>query len=160
MTLTGGITLRDVIEDDLHEFFKHQLDSAASHMAAFTAKDPGDKAAFTAHWTKIRGDGTTKIKTILFKGDVSGHVASFMLFGKREITYWIGRKYWGNGIATKALSEFLRDEKMRPLYARAAKDNVASLRVLEKCGFVLSGHEKFFANARGAEIEETILELR
>jgi L-amino acid N-acyltransferase YncA len=42
----------------------------------------------------------------------------------------------------------------------AAKDNVASLRVLEKCGFTVVGYEKGFANARGEEIEEVILELR
>ena len=89
-----------------------------------------------------------------------GHVASFERFGKLEVTYWIGREYWGKGIATKALSAFLNDLKSRPLYARAAKDNVASLRVLERCGFTICGYEKAFANARGEEVEEAILELR
>ena len=55
---------------------------------------------------------------------------------------------------------FLDDLKSRPLYARATKDNVASLRVLEKCGFTICGDDKAFANARGEEIEEAILELR
>jgi len=48
---------------------------------------------------------------------------------------------------------------VRPLYARAAKDNTTSIRILNKCGFKLIGHERGFANARGIEIEEVVLEL-
>ena len=156
------VLLRDVRESDLPIFFDQQLDSAANRMAAFTHKDPADKEAFTAHWTKILGDETVTIKTILFEGQVVGHVASFVddQFGKPEVTYWIGKEYWGKGLATKALSEFLRQQTVRPLYGRAAKDNVASIRVLEKCGFMISGYDRGFANARGEEIEEVILELR
>ena len=157
---TGGVLLRDVIAGDLPIFFEQQLDPAANHMAAFTAKDPPDRDAFTAKWTRVLGDDTITIKTILFEGRVAGHIASFEQFGKPEITYWIGKEYWGKGIATKALSEFLVSLKVRPLYARAAKDNIASLRVLEKCGFTICSHDKGFANARGEEIEEFILELR
>src|SRR4029453_1988037 len=75
-------------------------------------------------------------------------------------TYWIGREFWGRGIATQALAVLLSAVKTRPLYARAAKDNVASLRVLEKCGFTIAGYERGFANARGEEVEEVVLELR
>lgn len=155
----SGVALRDVTEDDLPTFFEQQLDPLASHMAAFTTKDPSDKDAFAAHWTKILADDTITIKTILIDGCMAGHVAQFERFGEPEVTYWIGREYWGKGVATEALSEFLRDVKMRPLYARAAKDNVASIRVLEKCGFTLTAYETGFANARGEEIEEAILRL-
>jgi RimJ/RimL family protein N-acetyltransferase len=77
------------------------------------------------------------------------------------VTYWIAREHWGKGIATKALGMFLRDARMqrRPLNASAARDNIASLRVLEQCGFVLIGYEKAFANARGKEIEEAMFVL-
>lgn len=158
--VTSGVLLRDVTEGDLPTFFEQQLDSAANHMAAFTAKDPADRDAFMAHWTKILGDDTITRRTILFDGHVAGHVASFERFGKLEVTYWIGREHWGKGIATKALSAFLDDLKSRPLYARAAKDNVASLRVLEKCGFTICGDDKAFANAPGEEIDEALLELQ
>ena len=89
-----------------------------------------------------------------------GSVASFIDqdFGKREVTYWIGREYWRKGIATKALSKFLSELKVSPIYARASKDNAGSIRVLEKCGFKITGHRKGFANARGKEIEEIVLE--
>jgi len=157
--LIKRIVLRDVVEGDLATFFQQQLDPAANHMAAFTAKDPADRDAFMAHWDEILGDDTITKKTIVFEEHVVGHVASFERFGLAEVTYWIGMEYWGKGFATEALSQFLLELTARPLYARAAKDNYASIRVLEKCGFTISGHDKGFANARGEEIEEVIMEL-
>jgi RimJ/RimL family protein N-acetyltransferase len=154
------VLLRDVEEGDLLAFFEHQLDPAANHMAAFTAEDPADRAAFTSHWNKILADGAITKKSILLDGQVAGHVVSFERFGQPEVSYWIGRQYWGQGLATNALSEFLKEFGQRPLYARAAKDNIASIRVLEKCAFEIAGEDKGFANARGREIEEFILVLK
>ena len=153
------VVLRDVIESDLPVFFEYQQDKDAVYMAAFTAKDPSDNDAFLAHWAKIPGDDNIINKTILYDGQVVGHVASFEMFGEREVTYWIDRAYWGKGIATQALKALLASIEIRPIYARAAQDNKASIRVLEKCGFVIVGEDKGFANARGAEIEEYILKL-
>jgi RimJ/RimL family protein N-acetyltransferase len=154
------IQLRDVIEDDLPIFFEYQLDPEANRMAAFTAKDPADRKAFDAHWAKILADDTIIKKTIVVDGKVAGSAMRFPLFGKPSVAYWLGRQYWGKGIATKALKRFLRLVATRPLYASAARDNVASLRVLEKCGFKVIGEEKGFANARGEEVEEIFFELR
>lgn len=157
----NDVVLRDIEETDLPIFFQYESDPAAVYMAAFTAKNPADRDVFDAHWKKILGDETIVKRTILFNGDVVGSVASFLdqQFGKREVTYWIGREYWGKGIATRALSVFLSELKIRPIYGRASKDNVASIRVMEKCGFKITGHGKGFANARGKEIEEVVLEL-
>lgn len=157
--LTCDVLLRDVTEGDLPVFFEQQLDPEANRMAAFTAEDPADREAFTAHWTMILGDETITKKTILFDGHVAGHVLSFEQFGKPEVSYWIGKRYWGKGLATRALSRFLGHVKTRPLYARAAKDNIASIRVLERCGFEISGEDRGFSNARGEEVEEFILRL-
>ncbi len=158
--LVDDVMLRDVEEIDLPIFFEYESDPTAVYMAAFTAKNPADRGAFDAHWKKILGEETIVKRTILFDGHVVGSVASFIdqEFGKREVTYWIGREYWGKGIATKALSKFLRELKVNPIYARVSKDNLASVRVLEKCGFKITGHGKGFANARGKEIEEVVLE--
>jgi len=155
------VSLRDVAETDLPIFFDFQRDSAANYMAAFTTRDPTDKEAFAAHWNRILNDDTVLVKTIVFDGHVVGSVATFVdkEFGKPEVTYWIGKEYWGMGLATYALTRFLRDMAVRPIYGRAAKDNVASIRVLEKCGFRMFGQSKGFANARGAVVEEVILEL-
>ena len=157
--MTRDVVLRDVRDDDLEIFFEQQLDPAANHMAAFTAKDPADRAAFGKHWSKILSEEAITKKSILFEGQVAGHVTGFEQFGKESVSYWIGKEYWGKGIATRALSQFLSQQKTRPLYARAAKDNVASIRVLEKCGFKISGEDKGYSNARGEEVEEYILKL-
>jgi len=153
------VHLREVRESDLPVFFEQQLDPTANYMAAFTVKDPADRQAFTAHWSKILGDEGITIMTILFEGDVAGSILSHGWFGEPEVSYWLGKEYWGKGIATEALAAFMGHIKTRPLYARAAKDNVASIRVLEKRGFTISGYDRGFANARGEEIEEVILKL-
>lgn len=160
-TVTKSVQLRDVIESDLPLLFEHQLDPDANYMAAFTARDPSDRDAFMAHWARILSDKTITIQTILFNGQVAGSVASYKdeEFGKLEATYWIGREYWGKGIASRALSTFLDHVPIRPIYGRAAKDNKASIRVMEKCGFTICGEGKGFAYARGEEIEECILKL-
>ena len=151
------LLLREVIDDDLPIFFEQQLDPAASYMAAFTAKDPHDREAFMAKWARIRLDENILIRTILYEGQVAGWVLSYVSEIGLEVSYWVGREYWGKGIATQALIEFLQIQKQRPIYARAAKDNLASLRVQEKCGFKVTGEDKGFANARGMEIEEYTL---
>jgi RimJ/RimL family protein N-acetyltransferase len=157
--INTSVKLRDVTEEDIPIFFEQQLDSTANYIAAFTAKDPSDKDTFMDHWTKIIADETITIKTIIFNGQVSGHISNFEQFGEPEVSYWIGKEYWGQGIATLALSEFLNYIKIRPLFARAAKDNIASIRVLEKCGFRIISEDKGFSNARGKDVEEFILKL-
>lgn len=143
-------------ENDIPIFFAHQQDPDANAMAAFPARD---WEAFTAHWSRILADETVATKTIVFDGRVAGNIVAFARYGKREIGYWIGKEYWGKGIATRALTEFLGHEKARPLHARVATQNLASIRVLEKCGFTAYGREKAFDDALGEEIEELLLEL-
>ena len=157
---TTDIVLRDVMMSDLPIFFDQQRDPEANWMAAFTTRDPANRDAFMAHWHKILSNEDNTIQTILFNGQVAGSVSSYIdEDGQLEVTYWIGKPYWGNGIATRALLTLIEHIKVRPLYARAAKDNIGSLRVLEKCGFTITGEGKGFANARGEEVEEFLLRL-
>jgi RimJ/RimL family protein N-acetyltransferase len=152
--------LRHVIQDDLPVFFEQQTDTDAIHMAAFTAKAPTDQEAFNAHWQKILASDTVITRTIVWDGQVAGYVLSYEDKGKPEVSYWLGKAFWGQGIATEALSLFLANvNKKRPIYGRAAKDNTGSIRVMEKCGFQITGETQGFANARGEEIEEVVLEL-
>ena len=160
MSLPSNVVLREVQAEDLPLFFEHQQDPEANYMAAFTAKDPMDQQAFMAHWASILGDTTNTIRTILVEGQVAGSVSSYEeTAGHPEVTYWLGKSYWGKGIATAALRAFLAQVTTRPIFARVAKDNRASLRVLEKCGFTIIDEDKGFANARGQEIEEWLLQL-
>lgn len=158
----NAVELRDVRASDLDVFFEQQRDPAADFMAAFTAENPSDRAAFDAHWKRILADPGVTMKTVLINGRVVGNVGSFFdhELGKLEVTYWIGRESWGRGVATSALATFLRGMTTRPLYARAAADNLASIRVLEKCGFVLVGRGRGYANARKRETEEVVMELK
>jgi RimJ/RimL family protein N-acetyltransferase len=162
--MTPDISLRAVTDSDLAIFFENESDPEARHMAAFTSKDPTNREAFLAHWAKIRGDDANVIQTVLFNGQVVGSIGSWPDIDasgevKREICYWFGRSFWGKGIATRALTAFLRQLPARPLYAHAAKDNLGSIRVLEKCGFTLCGEDMYFSHARGEEIAEVLLKL-
>ena len=114
-------------------------------MVAFRSRD---RAAFDQHWAKLLADETLLKKTIVItsavSGDsspvnqVAGNIGSWTSEGKREVGYWIGRAFWRRGVATEALTAFLRLEETRPLYAGVAKHNLASIRVLQKCGFTVS----------------------
>jgi len=153
------IELRNVIESDLPIFFEHQLDPEANYMAAFTAENPSDRAAFLKKMSKILADENVHIKTVIYKKQVAGHILCHNWFDEPEISYWIGRQFWGKGIATEALTNFLNQIKIRPLLARVVKDNTGSIRVLEKCGFVKHSEDSGFANARVKEVGEFIFKL-
>ncbi|WP_324785461.1 GNAT family N-acetyltransferase [Streptomyces sp. H51] len=152
------VVLREVHDSDLPVFFRQMNDPEALRMAAFTAKDPADRAAFDARWERIRAsDAVTR--TVLADGDVVGSAAVYGEPGEREVTYWVDRAYWGRGVATAALRALLAEVPERPLYARAAADNTGSRRVLEKCGFRETARATGYATARGEEIDEVVLTL-
>lgn len=151
----GDLRLRDVTEDDLPIFFEQQLDPGATQMAAFPSRD---KEAFMRHWAKILSDPSVVAKAITLEGQLAGHVVSFEVLGEHEVGYWIGKEYWGRGIATRALADFLEQLPTRPLYAHVAKHNLASLKVLQKCGFAICGEDEFLG-ADGKRVEEFILKL-
>lgn len=149
------IVLRPVEDGDLPLFFAWTSDPTATRVAAFTSEDPTDRAAFDAHWARIRaGSGGAVMRTVVADGAVVGHVGAYGEIGDRQVTCWMDRAHWGRGLATAALRAFLRETPSRPLHAWAAADNLGSLRVLEKCGFVVTGRDRGFAPARGEEIDE------
>jgi len=126
--------LRNVVEGDLRTFFEHQRDPEATSMAAYPAKEWD---AFMSHWrNKVLGDPANEAQTTLVDDQVAGYVASWEQDDRRLVGYWIGREFWGRGVARSALDEFLRThEHHRPIYAYVALSNTRSIRVLEKCGF-------------------------
>ena len=133
MVSPGIVMLRDVEEADLPIFFEHQREPDANRMAAFPTRESD---AFFAHWReKVLANASGRTQTIVVDGDVAGYVASWQDGGKRLVAYWLGGAYWGRGIGTAALREFLAHETTRPLHAFVAVHNVGSIRVLERCGF-------------------------
>lgn len=153
------VALRPVEDSDLDALFEQMRDPESVRMAAFTAEDPDDRTAFDAHMAKIRTSPDTSIRAITVDDQLVGSIGWFVIDGDTEVTYWIDRAFWGQGIAGRALALLLDSVPVRPLVARAASDNVRSIRVLQKAGFAITGTDVGFANARNAEIEETILRL-
>lgn len=160
MKKTIEIELKHTNQKDLETLFLFQLDKDANYLAAFTSKNPSDKDAYIKKWTKLLSDEKINVRTILLKNEIVGSIAKFEMESNAEITYWIGKEFWGKGIASTALKKFLEIEKTRPLFGRIAFDNLGSKKVLENCGFSKIGIEKGFANAREKEIEEIIFELK
>lgn len=133
--------LRNLTEEDLPNLFKQQLDPAGKIMAGFTNQNPNDESAFESHWRKNLVDPTIIAKVVLHENKVAGYIAKFERFGLPEMTYWLGAEYRGKGLGTNALKAFLKHIEIRPIHARTAYDNTASIQVLRKCGFIKTGKE-------------------
>ena len=137
MAAAGEFILRAVAVADLEVLFEQQSDAAANEMAGFPARE---RDAFMAHWARIMADTTGEIRVIDVGGAIAGNIVAFEHDGRREVGYWLGRAWWGRGIATRALRRFLDDvEHTRPIHAGVVEHNLASIRVLERAGFVELG---------------------
>lgn len=154
--MTNHVYLREVEAADLAEFFEHQRDPVANEMAAFP---PREREAFMAHWQKIIADDNVVKRTVLVGSEIAGNVICWEQSGKRLVGYWLGRRFWGQGIASQSLSAFVSSISARPLHAHVAKTNVASVRVLEKCGFQVSGESRAAAATGGEIVDELVYSL-
>jgi RimJ/RimL family protein N-acetyltransferase len=155
----NNIKLSKTTEEDLNALFIFQLEPEANFMAAFTPKNPNDSDAYFEKWKRVLNDPNNNMWTIKRDEQIVGSVLKFVMGGNNEISYWIDKKFWGQGIATAAVKIFLNTQEVSPIWGHTAFDNLGSQRVLEKCGFVKIGTDKGFANARQAEIEEFIYKL-
>jgi RimJ/RimL family protein N-acetyltransferase len=155
----ADVALRPIDDSDLDALFDQMRDPESVQMAAFTAKDSNNREAFDAHMSRVRAAPDVTMRAVIRGGRLVGSIASFVMEGDTEVTYWIDRSVWGQGVASQALALLLDTVAVRPLYARAASDNVGSLRVLQRAGFTIIGTEISYANARSAEIEEAVLRL-
>ena len=130
--------LREVADADLDAFYEHQADRESYELAGVPTRD---REAFDAHWARLRSDPETLIRTIEAGGLTAGYVFTFIHGGERVVGYWLGREFFGRGLATQALAGFLEVVEERPLRATVAPANRASVRVLEKNGFRLLREE-------------------
>src|ERR1700727_3961883 len=118
------IALREVRDEDLDGIFEQMRDPEGVWMAAFTAKDPDDRAHFDAHMARVRADPGVTMRAIARDGQLVGHVASFDRDGELEVTYAVDRDAWGQGVASQPLRLLLGEVTARPVNARAASDNL------------------------------------
>lgn len=154
-----SITLRETVVTDLDALFIFQSDEEAGHMAAFVNENWQDKEAYKAKWKRLLADETIKIRTIVLDNKVVGSVLIWQLMGEPQISYGLGKEFWNRGIVSNALQQFLTIFPDRPLYGRAAFDNIASIKVLTKCGFKKINEEQSYAHARQQEITEVVFVL-
>lgn len=131
-----SVSLRPIIESDLEAIFVHQSDPIVNQLAQFP---PRDREAFFKHWHQnILGQVNVLPRAIVVDGKFVGNIGHWQSDGQALIGYWIDREYWGKGIATQTLAQFLPLVSLRPLFAHVAKHNLASQRVLLRHGFVLT----------------------
>jgi RimJ/RimL family protein N-acetyltransferase len=154
-----NVSLRPLEDRDLDTIYRQVTDPESIRMAAFTSEDQTDRRAFLDRVSRLRADTSVSHRVIELDGAVAGTIGFFRIDDQPEVTYWVGRTHWGKGIASAALEILLAETAERPVYARAASDNVGSLRVLEKAGFRRVAVDRGFAHGRREEIEETTLRL-
>nr|WP_300345464.1 GNAT family N-acetyltransferase [Nesterenkonia sp.] len=153
------MTLRDVQEADLDQFFAFQQDADAAHMAGFAPTNPKDRTIFDHHWGELLNDENSLVRTIDVDGQAAGSIAVFRDGDMHEVMFWTDKQFWGQGITTTAMDQFLSEFTQRPLQARVVVDNGGSLKILESRGFREVGEEQVFSNARAEVVTEKILQL-
>jgi RimJ/RimL family protein N-acetyltransferase len=154
--VSPAVRLRSVEDRDLEVFFRHQTDLQAVEMAAFPARDAEQ---FAAHWARLRSDDGLVVRTIEADGAVAGNIGSWPDDGQQLLGYWVGREWWGRGVATRALLLLADEVSVRPLYAHVAEHNSGSIRVLEKCGFRRDREAEARASAPDDGIRELVFVL-
>lgn len=136
-----NISLHPITEADLDILFEFENDPIANKMADFPARK---RKAFNAHWQqKILTNEKATAQGIWLDDVLVGNVLSWINTDPaaksdpqmRLVGYWIGREYWGQGIATKALEMFLKQFISTPVFAYIDKQNQASLALAYSNGF-------------------------
>ena len=153
------IELRELQDDDLDAIFETMRDPEAVAMAAFTASDPDDRAAFDVWIDRERSSRDVALFVVTERGGFAGTAAVFTVDGDREVTCWIARHAWGRGVASAALRLLIVREPIRPLFARAAAGDLAWIAALEKAGFTEVSRTSVFAPGVGRDVEEVLFTL-
>jgi RimJ/RimL family protein N-acetyltransferase len=151
-----NIRLCPTLPADLPILFDHQVDEEASRVAAVK---PRSREDFHTHWLAVLQRTDTTTRTIRLDEVVVGTITCFPSEGHHEIGYWIGREFWGRGIVTRAIQQLLEVVSIRPLVAKVATANVASIRALQRNGFTTVEVRDSPATERYLACEEAVLRL-
>jgi [ribosomal protein S5]-alanine N-acetyltransferase len=137
------ITIEPICIDHASDVQRLAADPAIAEMTRIPYPYPADGAiGFIEKSVEGRTNGTDFVFAIKEDGIVAGVCGLHCHDENRssfELGYWIGRPYWGKGIATEAVSQLvtcaLTSLQLSNLYAECLERNVASQRVLEKNWF-------------------------
>lgn len=155
----GHIDLRALKKRDADAVFAMMREPEGVRMAAFTTEDPDDRTSFDEWMSRHRASPDVEMYVITEDGDFVGTAGAFTIDSDREVTYWVRRAQWGRGIATEALRILVSREPVRPLFARAAAANLASIAVLTKVGFTEVSRDTAYAPGVAADVEEIVFVL-
>ncbi len=132
-----AVVLRPVTRADLGALYEFQREAEG---AALAGVNPRSLEDFNAVWDKILAGPPVSegavARAIIADNALAGSIGYFRQEETDFIGYWISRANWGRGIASRAVGLMLGEISVRPLFARVASHNAASLRVLSKNGFV------------------------
>ena len=157
--IAHDVRLRPVTDDDLDALFELESEVEGADMIAFLPREPGDRAAFDAHWARIRTIPENRFWIVEADGHFAGYALSFIMNDARQVGYWITKDLWGRGIASAALAALLEELPERPLWASTVDDNLGSQKVLQNGGFVFDHVERTHAPRRKGEVEERVFKL-
>lgn len=156
-SLASRVMLRPVAPADLEFLYQMQTDPRA---CALSMVRPRTREAFFEVWEGKDGVGgvfrTPRIvpRAIVLRpeggagggaeggaGELVGCINLFLRDDQEWIGYAVARPVWGRGIASRALGLLLAElpPTRRPLHARAAVSNSASVRTLLRNGFEMTG---------------------
>jgi ribosomal-protein-alanine N-acetyltransferase len=154
-----AVSLRPLRDEDVEAVFQLESDTIGADLIALLPRVPGDRDGFELHWRRIRHDSSVVSRVIEVDGNFAGYTICFPLNGERQVGYWVERELWGRGVAGEALRLLLAELGERPLWARVARSNGASRRVLERAGFAMVATERVLAPRLGVMVDELVLRI-
>lgn len=135
------IELRDFLSEDEDILVSYLNEEAVTKYLSARLPQPYTKEA--AAWWVSTGSKMGIVKAITHNGILVGSISAlpgeFERQKSAEVGYWVAKPYWGKGIASEALKQFtelvFKNTDLIKLYASVFGENLASAKVLEKCGF-------------------------
>ncbi|WP_299270043.1 GNAT family protein [uncultured Psychrosphaera sp.] len=130
-----------------------------------TASIPTPYTNTDALWWIEHANQSEYIQAIEYKGEfigcISATVGQFEYANSAELGYWIGKAFWNLGITTEAVKQFVEllfgTNKLNRLFVSVVAKNIASIRVLEKNGFVYEGTLKHASHKNGQYFDECLM---
>ncbi len=155
------VTIAPITEEDIKALYPMGSTKAISWMSGGGLKYPTPYAEFRTKNTIAVSDDVGEQETwvINHKGEPAGSIGYFRRENDSplEIGYWLGEPFWGMGIASKALMLALDAIRLNGvtgvITATALKENIGSAKVLQKCGFDITGEENTHSPARDMMVD-------
>lgn len=141
---TEDISLRLLCDEDASAFYEITNAPEIANIVSFLSY-PVDPA-FPQEWIAKNNNTDDRLYGIFDGATLVGHMGTHLTpQGKVEIGYWVNTKFTGKGIASKALKGTINALRTTyphyTIFAKCLPDNPASIRILEKAGFICKDQE-------------------